>query len=65
MLPVLMLKVSEQVVSNLMQAHPEYQHPFVTERDEIKKVGIVVVSTDKGLCGGLNTNGFKKAIRCP
>lgn len=50
------------VVSNLMQAHPEYQHPFVTEREEIKKVGIVVVSTDKGLCGGLNTNTFKKAI---
>ncbi|MDX8403325.1 MAG: F0F1 ATP synthase subunit gamma [Mariprofundaceae bacterium] len=51
-----------QVVSNLMQAHPEYQHPFVTEREEVKKVGVVVVSTDKGLCGGLNTNGFKKAI---
>jgi F-type H+-transporting ATPase subunit gamma len=50
------------VVSNLMHAHPEYQHPFVTEREEIKKVGIVVVSTDKGLCGGLNTNTFKKAI---
>ena len=50
------------VVSNLMQAHPEYQHPFVTERAEIKKVGVVAVSTDKGLCGGLNTNTFKKAI---
>lgn len=52
----------EQVVSNLMQAHPEYQHPFVTERDEVKKVGAVVITTDKGLCGGLNTNGLKKAI---
>ena len=52
----------EHVVSNLMQAHPEYQHPFVTEREEIKKVGIVVVSTDKGLCGGLNTNTLKKAV---
>lgn len=52
----------EQVVSNLMQAHPEYKHPFVTERDEIKKVGAVVITTDKGLCGGLNTNGLKKAI---
>lgn len=50
------------VVSNLMQAHPEYQHPFVTERDEVKKVGVVVVSTDKGLCGGLNTNTLKKAV---
>jgi len=52
----------EQVVSNLMQAHPEYQHPFVTERDEIKKVGAIVISSDKGLCGGLNTNTLKKAI---
>ncbi len=51
----------EQVVSNLMQAHPEYQHPFVTER-EVKKVGIIVITTDKGLCGGLNTNALKKAI---
>jgi len=50
-----------QVVSNLMQAHPEYQHPFVTER-EVKKVGVIVISTDKGLCGGLNTNALKKAI---
>jgi len=51
----------EQVVSNLMQAHPEYQHPFVTER-EVKKVGLIVITTDKGLCGGLNTNALKKAI---
>jgi len=50
-----------QVVSNLMQAHPEYQHPFVTQR-EVKKVGVIVISTDKGLCGGLNTNALKKAI---
>ncbi len=51
-----------QVVSNLMQAHPEYRHPFVTERDEVKKVGVIVVTTDKGLCGGLNTNTLKKAV---
>jgi len=51
----------EQVVSNLMQAHPEYQHPFVTER-EVKKVGVIVVTTDKGLCGGLNTNALKKTL---
>lgn len=51
----------EQVVSNLMQAHPEYQHPFVTERP-VKKVGLIVISTDKGLCGGLNTNTLKKAL---
>lgn len=49
------------VVSNLMQAHPEYQHPFVVER-EVKKVGVIVITTDKGLCGGLNTNSLKKAV---
>jgi F-type H+-transporting ATPase subunit gamma len=51
----------EQVVSNLMQAHPEYQHPFVTERP-VEKVGLIVISTDKGLCGGLNTNTLKKVM---
>jgi len=51
-----------QVVANLMQAHPEYQHPFVVERKDVKKVGVVVVTTDKGLCGGLNTNTLKKAV---
>jgi len=51
----------EQVVSNLMQAHPEYQHPFVAVR-EVKKVGVIVITTDKGLCGGLNTNTLKKTL---
>jgi len=51
-----------RVVANLMSAHPEYQHPFLVEREEIKKVGIIVISTDKGLCGGLNTNAFKTAL---
>ncbi|MDX8395532.1 MAG: F0F1 ATP synthase subunit gamma [Mariprofundaceae bacterium] len=51
-----------QVVSNLMQAHPEYKHPFVTDR-EVKKAGLIVVTSDKGLCGGLNTNVLKKAVR--
>ncbi len=52
-----------QVVSNLMQAHPEYKHPFVTERAEIKKVGLIMITTDKGLCGGLNTNALKVALK--
>jgi len=51
-----------RVVGNLMSAHPEYHHPFLVERDEIKKVGIIVVTTDKGLCGGLNTNALKRAV---
>ena len=51
-----------RVVGNMMSAHAEYQHPFLVEREEIKKVGIIVVTTDKGLCGGLNTNALKEAI---
>ncbi len=44
------------IAANLMQAHPEYRHPYLIERSEIKSVGVVLVTTDKGLCGGLNTN---------
>ncbi len=50
------------VLSHLAQAHPEYKHPYLSEREEIKRVGYVVVSTDRGLCGGLNTNMFKAAV---
>lgn len=44
------------VAAHLSQAHPEYKHPFVLKRDQEKRVGAIVVTTDKGLCGGLNTN---------
>ncbi len=47
-----------RVIGHLAHAHPEYSHNFMTER-EVKKVGIVLVSTDRGLCGGLNINLFK------
>jgi len=52
----------ERVIGNLMQAHPEYSHPFITPRDEVKKIGIVMIATDKGLCGGLNANAFRHAL---
>jgi len=52
----------KRVVGNMMNAHAEYQHPFLVEREEIKKVGVIVVTTDKGLCGGLNTNALKAAL---
>jgi len=45
-----------EIAAHLMQANPDYTHPYMVERDEIKAVGVVVVTTDKGLCGGLNTN---------
>ena len=44
------------IVANLGQANPEYSHPFLIKRTPIKRVGVIVVTTDKGLCGGLNTN---------
>ena len=51
------------VIANLMQAHPEYQHSFFTPRENVKKIGIVLVTTDKGLCGGLNTNALRLAVQ--
>ena len=50
-----------RVVGHLTKANPDYKHPFLTER-EIKRVGMIVISTDRGLCGGLNANLFKSVI---
>jgi F-type H+-transporting ATPase subunit gamma len=44
------------IVAHLASANPEYRHPFVVKRDALRTVGLILVSTDKGLCGGLNTN---------
>ena len=44
------------VAAHMSRAHPEYTHPFMSERANSKRIGIIVVSSDKGLCGGLNTN---------
>jgi len=51
------------VLAHLAQAHPEYRHPYLTGREEVKRVGYIIVSTDRGLCGGLNTNMFKAAVK--
>ena len=48
-----------QIASHLAQANPEYKHPFMVHNDAVKTVGIIVVTTDKGLCGGLNTNTLR------
>lgn len=50
-----------QVIGHLANAHPEYRHPFLDKRD-IKRVGYIVVTTDRGLCGGLNANLLKTTI---
>jgi F-type H+-transporting ATPase subunit gamma len=50
-----------RVITHLAQANPEYTHPFMVER-EVKRVGMIIISTDRGLCGGLNTNMFKAGL---
>ena len=49
------------IASNLAQANPEYTHSFLVKQDKSKTVGVIVVTTDKGLCGGLNTNALRLA----
>lgn len=51
-----------EVCAHLARANSEYRHPFLTPRPEVKNVGLILVSTDKGLCGGLNTNALRLAV---
>ncbi len=51
----------KKVVGHLGSSHPEYKHPFLIERP-LKKIGLIAITTDRGLCGGLNINLFKKAL---
>ena len=51
-----------RVVAHFSQAHSEYKHPCTIARETIKRVGLVLITTDKGLCGGLNTNALRLAI---
>ena len=50
------------VAAHFSLAHPEYIHPFVVSRETIKRIGIILVTTDKGLCGGLNTNALRMTL---
>jgi F-type H+-transporting ATPase subunit gamma len=51
-----------RVATHLAYAHTEYKHPFVMPRATVKRVGVIIVSSDKGLCGGLNTNAFRIVV---
>jgi len=44
------------IAAHLARANPEYRHPFLIQREELRRAGLITVTTDKGLCGGLNTN---------
>jgi F-type H+-transporting ATPase subunit gamma len=50
------------VAAHISHANPEYRHPFLVHRDSIKRVGIIVITTDKGLCGALNTNLLRMVL---
>jgi F-type H+-transporting ATPase subunit gamma len=50
-----------QIIKHLAHANPEYKHSFLIERP-VKRVGIIVISSDRGLCGGLNSNLFRKTL---
>ncbi len=50
-----------QIIRHLAHANPEYKHPFLIQR-EVKRVGLIVISSDRGLCGGLNSNLFRKTL---
>ena len=50
------------VAAHISHANPEYRHPFLVSRDTVKRVGIIVVTTDKGLCGALNTNLLRPVL---
>src|SRR3954462_12281614 len=50
------------VAAHISHANPEYRHPFLIARDTGKKIGIILITTDKGLCGGMNTNVQRLAL---
>ncbi|MFA5370426.1 MAG: F0F1 ATP synthase subunit gamma [Sideroxydans sp.] len=50
------------VASHLSRANPEYKHAFLAKRDKVSNVGLILITSDKGLCGGLNTNLLRLAV---
>ncbi len=50
------------VAAHMSRASVEYRHPFLIDRDSVKRIGIIVVTSDKGLCGGLNTNVLRRVL---
>jgi F-type H+-transporting ATPase subunit gamma len=55
-------RAMKQVIGHLAQASSEYQHPFLVERKDPRRVGYVIISSDRGLAGGLNNNLFRKLL---
>jgi len=55
-------RAMKQVVGHIARANTEYKHPILSEREQVKRVGYIVVTTDRGLCGGLNANLFRQLL---
>jgi F-type H+-transporting ATPase subunit gamma len=55
-------RMMHRVIGHLGKAKPEYRHPFTIKHKDVKKVGYIVISSDRGLCGGLNNNLFKQVL---
>lgn len=55
-------RAMKQVIGHIAQANSEFQHPYMVERKQIKRVGYIIVSSDRGLAGGLNNNLFRKLL---
>jgi F-type H+-transporting ATPase subunit gamma len=55
-------KKISQIIKHLAHANPEYKHPFLISR-EVKRVGVIVITSDRGLCGGLNSNLFRTILK--
>jgi len=55
-------KKIRNVIHHLAQSHPEYKHSYTQDR-EVKRVGFIIVSSDRGLCGGLNANLFRTTLK--
>jgi F-type H+-transporting ATPase subunit gamma len=55
-------RLMRQVIGHIARANTEYKHPFLVERSEVSHVGYIVLSTDRGLCGGLNSNLFRTLL---
>ncbi|OGT70829.1 MAG: F0F1 ATP synthase subunit gamma [Gammaproteobacteria bacterium RIFCSPLOWO2_02_FULL_56_15] len=51
------------VIAHLAHAHTEYKHPFLIHHEENRRIGVIIVSSDRGLCGGLNSNLFRELLR--
>ncbi len=55
-------RLMRQVIGHIAKANSEYVHPFMASRESVKRVGYVIVSTDRGLCGGLNSQMFRRVL---